>query len=129
MAQNKIFLDANVILEVLLDRKNNRKARELIINNAGNLHISALTVHIAVYFGQTELELKSIKLLLSDYYVEDLKNIDIDWAYNNLRNDDFEDALQIAIAIRCGCDVFATFDKNLYKTYQSLPSIKLLYLA
>ncbi|MCB9822282.1 hypothetical protein H6801_02885 [Candidatus Nomurabacteria bacterium] len=30
----------------------------------------------------------------------------------NMRDDDFEDALQIAVAIRNSCETFLTLDKN-----------------
>ena len=69
MVQDKVFLDANIILEILLDRKHNLKARKLIVAHAGRLHISSLTVHIAVYFGHQEQELSVIKTLLSDYHI------------------------------------------------------------
>ena len=128
MVQDKVFLDANIILEILLDRKNNLKARKLIAAHAGKLYISSLTVHIAVYFGQQEQELPVIKTLLSDYHIESLTSQDTAWAFNNVRNDDFEDALQLAIAIRANCQEFVTFDKTLFDTYKDLATIKVVLL-
>jgi len=128
MAQDKVFLDANIILEILLDRKNNLKARKLIAAHAGKLYISSLTVHIAVYFGQQEQELSVIKTLLSDYHIESLTSQDTEWAFNNVRNDDFEDALQLAVAIRANCQEFVTFDKTLFTTYKDLAAIKVVLI-
>lgn len=128
MVQDKVFLDANIILEILLDRKNNLKARKLIAAHAGGLYISSLTVHIAVYFGQQEQELSVIKTLLSDYHIESLTSQDTEWAFNNVRNDDFEDALQLAVAIRSNCQEFVTFDKTLFTTYKDLAAIKVVLI-
>lgn len=129
MAKTKsIFLDANVLLEVLLERKNDAAGRKYILSNAGNLHISALTAHLVVHFGQDIVGLPVIRKFINDYNVQSLTGADFDWAFNNARNADFEDALQLAVAIRTGCDVFATFDKTLFETYKALPTITIKLL-
>lgn len=123
-----VFLDANILLEVLLSRDGDKKARTYIANHAGNIHISALTAHLVVHFGQAIVALPVLRSFLGDYYIEPLTDQDFEWAFTNARNADFEDALQLAVAIRTGCDAFATFDKSLYAAYKNLPTIDLKLL-
>jgi len=125
---NKVFLDANVLIEILLDRPNKNKATTYMSNHADQLAISSLTAHIAVYFGQTRVDLPLLRTFLADYKILSLEEADFVWAFNNARNEDFEDALQLAVAIRHGCSEFATFDKQLFKDYSSLPTVKVILL-
>ncbi len=122
---SSVFLDANILLEILLDREKNIDARKVLEKYAGSLNISALTAHLVVHFGQTRVELPILRQFLADYTILPLEAADFDWAFVNARNQDFEDALQLSIAIRHGCIEFITFDKPLYETYKGLPSIKL----
>ena len=117
----KLFLDANILLEIILDRPLNKQCRMILEQNVGNLYISALTAHLVVHFGASITDIKVIKQFLDDYYVESLEYADFEWAYNNGRDKDFEDALQIAIAVRMGADTFVSLDKKLVKTYKDLP--------
>ena len=82
-----------------------------------------------MYFGQDIVGLPVIRKFLDDYFVQTLSGADFEWAFNNARNGDFEDALQLAVAIRSGCEEFFTFDKKLYEAYRSLPIIKLRLLS
>jgi predicted nucleic acid-binding protein len=119
-----LFLDANVLLEIILSRENEAMARKALETSQGNLFISSLTAHLIVHFGKTLVALPILRQFLSDYTILGLESVDFEWAFTNLRNDDFEDALQIGVAIRNGCTDFLTFDKDLYKAYVDLPSIR-----
>lgn len=125
----KVFLDANVLLEVLLDRKGNDTARRAITQNAGRLYVSALTAHLVVHFGQSVVSLPILRQFIADYYVVDLSEQDFEWAFINARSTDFEDALQIGTAIRAGCNEFYTLDKGLVKAYKDIPTIKVQLLG
>ena len=122
--QNKVFLDANVLLEILLDRKNKITAKKILNKFDGNLYISTLTAHLVAHFGLDFVDMPTIKAFLSDYYIEPLTDKDFEWAFSNARSKDFEDALQLSVAIKSGCDLFITFYKNLYELYRTLPTIK-----
>jgi predicted nucleic acid-binding protein len=121
---NTIFLDANVLLEIVLGRDKEVAARKFIESNDENLCISTLTAHLVVHFGKSIVTLPVLRKLLADYTVLSLDNADFEWAFTNIRGADFEDALQIAVAVRNGCSELVTFDKNLASTYRHLPSIR-----
>lgn len=128
MINEKVFLDANILLDLLLDREKSTAAKEYIIKNDGKLYISALTAHFVMHFGLKLFEQSVLRKYLNDFYIEDLTAQDVEWAFNNARNNDFEDALQLAVAIHSGCDTFATLDAVLYKNYKSLPTIALQHI-
>jgi predicted nucleic acid-binding protein len=119
-----VFLDANIVLEILLGRKQATAARTLIKNAADELYISALTAHLVIHFGQAIVDLPVLRQFLADYTVLSLESTDFQWAFNNIRTNDFEDSLQLAVAIRNGCSSFSTFDQDLAKKYADLPSIR-----
>lgn len=124
MTASKAFLDANLLIEIILARKQAKLARELIEKHRGQLYISALTAHLVVHFGQRIVDLPMLREFLADYNVLALEDADFEWAFMNVRGRDFEDALQLAVAIRNGCDTFFTLDSSLAATYKKLPAIK-----
>jgi predicted nucleic acid-binding protein len=125
---DQFYLDSNVLLEIILDRPNQDRARKFIEAHLDNLFISTLTAHLIVHFGQKIVTLDVLSKFLSDYTILTLDSTDFDWAFNNARNQDFEDALQLSVGIRNGCNQFITFDKKLVKTYEDLPIIKTILL-
>ncbi|HVC36248.1 MAG TPA: type II toxin-antitoxin system VapC family toxin [Candidatus Dormibacteraeota bacterium] len=124
MDKDRLFVDANVLLEIILSRKNEKLARNILEDNSNNLFISALTAHLVVHFGQLVVDLPILRSFLEDYTILSLNESDFEWAFTNMRNQDFEDALQLAVAIRNGCNTFITLDKDLATTYNNLPQIK-----
>jgi len=123
---SEIFLDANILLEVILNRSNAQTVRKLLRKHAENLSISPLTVHLVVYFGLQVTNLSVLQKFLSDFTILPQNSTDTDWAFNNCCDDDFEDAIQLGVAIRNGCTIFYTQDKKLYKNYKKLPQIKVV---
>lgn len=121
-----VCLDANVILEVLLERRHRAMASQAISEIKDKLSISMLSLHLVVYFCRvSHLPFGAIFGALDMVEILDLTYADYQWAKLNMRDDDFEDALQLAVAIRNGCDAFVTFDKKLYDAYKSLPQLKI----
>lgn len=123
MPSQRVFLDANVVLEVVLERSRHAAARAVMKKHAANLAISTLSAHLIVHFGSSRAGLPVLKELLTDYQLLGLEAVDFDWAFTNAQNNDFEDALQLAVAIRHGCNRFITLDVPLYKSYAELPQI------
>lgn len=113
LTANQIAIDTNVLLEILLERDHQQMAEEFLLKqHASNLNISALTAHLVMHFGSNFHKQDVLRQFLSDYRMLALKSVDFDWAFNNAQGKDFEDALQLDVAIRNGCKKFVTFDKN-----------------
>lgn len=123
-----IFLDTNVLLEIILGRDGQAAARKAVESQPRNLFISSLTAHLIVHFGKVIVDLPVLRAFLADYTILSLESVDFEWAFTNIRNNDFEDALQLAVAIRNGCSNFLTFDKGFYEAYTEIPSIRLQLL-
>ncbi len=130
MSTGSIYIDANVLLDVLLEREHAPLAERFLLAHAKDgLVISALTAHLVVHFGSEFHRLSVLRQFLSDYQILPLEAVDFEWAFSNARDDDFEDALQLAVAIHHGCEIFATCDKPLYHAYKTLPNIQINLLA
>ena len=123
-----VFLDANILLEIILERPQQLAAKKFLEAQQGALHISALTAHLVVHFGQSRVDALVLQQFLGDYKVLALEAADFAWAFANQRNDDFEDALQLGVAIKHGCDTFVTFDKQLASAYKNLSTITVTLL-
>lgn len=107
-----------------MKRSNEASAAKYIRAHSGNLYISALTAHLLFHFGIKDLSIDMINRFLGDFKVLPLEELSFSWAYDNRRDDDFEDALQVAVALRNGCDKLITLDKKLVKNYKNLPTMK-----
>jgi predicted nucleic acid-binding protein len=124
-----MYLDANILLEILLSRPNEKSARKLLEEQSGDMFISTLTAHLVTHFGKSIVELPILRAFLADYALLSLEANDFEWAFTNARDSDFEDALQLAVAIRSGCEEFVTFDKHLAALYKDLIQIKVRLLV
>jgi len=127
MDENKTYFDVNVLVEVVEQRAKAKPAKNALMG-CTDRYISSLTVHIFMYF---ELKIFSgvhLEKFLYDFTIFDFTASDVNWAFKNCRSDDFEDALQIAVAIRNGCSTFVTLDRQLAKSYGNLPTLKIKLL-
>jgi len=123
----KIFLDTNIALEILLERKNKPVCIEYLQNIDGIFCLSSLSVHIIYYVSFKHLSKKSqIFEYLDQFKILDLSSADYEVAKKIIKDSDFEDVLQIACALRHGCQNFITLDQKLKKTYSSLLDIDLI---
>ena len=126
---SSVFLDANIVLEIILERHNQQVAKDLLYKYSDNLNISSLTAHLITYFGLKRVDLPVLRQFLADYIILPLESADFEWAFNNIRNSDFEDALQLSVAIRNRCTSFITLDKALFDTYSNLKNISIQLLS
>jgi predicted nucleic acid-binding protein len=117
--RNTVFLDANIVLEVLLkSRPKTEKARQLLLN-AEQTSISMLSVHLIFYFGaKAKIDKRMLENTIDTQNILDLTESDYNWAKRHCADGDLEDALQVAIAVRSRCKSFVTLDKSLAKNYQ-----------
>ena len=114
-----ILLDANILLEMLIAGRSKRTdVFEWMEQNTEEFCISMLTVHLVLYFGlKDNLNISELKFFLADYPKIALLPEDYVAAIGLLKNKDYEDALQIAIAERIGCTSIVTLDKRFSEIY------------
>ena len=120
-----VFLDANILLEILFKRsKYDKVVDSLNSMQDANFYISALSVDIVMYFVEQQKQSKDVAWQFLDFYnFLDLKFQDLSWAKDNDMGD-FEDTLQVGIALRCKCDLFITLDKNIESKLGKYISVK-----
>jgi predicted nucleic acid-binding protein len=120
------FFDANVLLEVLLERSKADSAARALEAAANNAAISALTAHLVVYFGSKLVEPMVLQNFLAEFTILPLTQADFAWAFenNHNHNNDFEDALQVAVALHGTCEVFVTLDKKPFDAYRQAGALE-----
>ena len=121
-----VFLDSNILLEIILKdrvkRYQVRKYLESISKLDDFSSISMLTVHLIMHFGRKEqIDDYFLQAVINENELFSLSAEDYEWALVNERGKDFEDALQLAVAMRTNCDTFLTLDKKLARDYADLP--------
>lgn len=60
-----MYLDANVLLEILLSRPSEKTARKLLEEQGNDLFISTLTAHLVTHFGKSIVELPILRAPLA----------------------------------------------------------------
>lgn len=122
-----VFIDTNVLLDVLLPDRPRFVLASQFISNSPSLAISALSVHLAVHFGKKfHLQPDNIKTAIELLAVLPIEQTTLQWAFTNLQNTDFEDAIQVACAVLSGCSQFVTSDVALAKNYSQFINVQLL---
>ncbi len=125
-----IAVDANLLLELIENRRRVGAVCEAIAafgqlgEEAG---ISTLSLSHAFYLAEAhKIPLDRVEKLIAAYKIYDVAASDVEWALAHYKGKDFEDALQIAAALREKCTAFLTLDAPLAKKYGKLLSIKLV---
>ena len=122
-----ICFDANVLLEIVLERSHAGECQKYLDNTTQDAAITALTAHLIMYFAERhKLNLEAAERLLELFVWLPLNEADIRWAIEHYKGDDFEDALQVASALREGAKKFVTLDQKLARKYKEDLPIKLL---
>lgn len=118
---SKVLLDANVLLDFTLKRKEYEKAKQimvLVVNKRVQAYITPSLVHIMGYWLTKEYGYAKAKelllLLLSDIQVIDINHETTLYALHS-RINDIEDALQYYTAMAHHLNVFISRDKALKK--------------
>ncbi len=117
-----IFLDANILLELLLPgRRKVLQVEKYLEEQTGQIFaISMLSVHLVWHFGRLAgIPDKYLASSLAEHEILACEPIDYAWALGNEEGKDFEDALQVAAALRGGCTELLTLDKALARAYAS----------
>ena len=118
---NKIYIDANVILDYCLDRIEKPNAKIIIDEiNTGNLrgYMSGSIIHILSYFLQrlygVEKTKEVILAIIEDFEIIDMPKELIIQALHSKMND-IEDALQYYVALHHKMDYYISNDLQLKK--------------
>jgi predicted nucleic acid-binding protein len=118
----KLFLDANVILDLILKRQpffdNIAKIITVAEHKNYKLYISAVTFvnvnYIACKFADTKNVLESLKMLRVVFDILSVSETEIDKALYSKFND-FEDAVQHYCALKSNCNFIITRDLKDFK--------------
>lgn len=117
-----VFVDANIVLELILPGRKKAKAVARILGQQSDMALSMLSAHLIWHFGRLQgLPDDFLTKIIDDYKLLSVTEADYNWAKHNERGKDFEDALQVAIALKAGCDTFITLDGPLIKRYIAQP--------
>lgn len=126
----KAFLDTNVLMDILMDARTEHEASLFLLQviRSGDISgcMTTQSVIDAAYVQTQRRKMHSlsfkqaIKTVSGIVEVLSITTEDID-AANESMKDDYEDAAQLACAIRSGCDVIVTSDKK-YQEYTDIPS-------
>ena len=134
---NKVFIDANIILDYCLDRKEKENTKIILEEiSKGNIraYISSSIIHILSYvliniYG-VEKSKETILAIIGDIEMIDMPKETVIQALHSKMND-IEDALQYYVALHHKIPVFISNDKKLKKegssalpVYSSLEYVK-----
>ncbi|PID98694.1 hypothetical protein CSA80_05150 [Candidatus Saccharibacteria bacterium] len=125
----KVFFDTTVLLESVQSGPQVKDADRILHAHAGRACTSALTVHFVMSLGLQLFSAQVLRQFLAEFSVISVGSNDVAWAFSNMKKNDFANALQLAAAIREGCEVFYTFDEGVYRLYRSLPHIRVTLLG
>lgn len=122
-----VCLDANVVIEIILDRHKAQVCRDYLNSVQEEVAITVLSLDLLLYYSESKkLHLPAVEEFLRLFIWLPMTDGDAEWAFRRFEGKDFEDALQIASAIREGCGTFVTLDKSLAKKYVADIKTKLL---
>lgn len=112
--ETSVFLDANVLMELFLNRQRRAQVEKTIMALPGDavLATSILTVHILLYYVEKDgFDKSEANAFLSAYRILGMEANDYERAFANDQGD-FEDALQTACALRHNCRKILTLDRD-----------------
>jgi predicted nucleic acid-binding protein len=119
MANDLIFIDTNILMEVLFHRSQYDAAMAGLMSLAEQAIVctSIVSVSTLLYYVEAKkLDKKIAHHFIKGYRILGMSEIDYEWAENNDQGD-FEDALQTACARRHSCSYLLTLDKRFGKMY------------
>ncbi|MFW5720709.1 MAG: type II toxin-antitoxin system VapC family toxin [Candidatus Dojkabacteria bacterium] len=121
----KVVLDSSFLLEILLDREYAHECKAVTAESSALFCISIITVHLCYYFLLKEgISISTITRSIAPFTILESSSNDLSLALEILQGDDFEDALQVAIALNNRCDIMYTLDKKMRSRYSDLLIIR-----
>jgi predicted nucleic acid-binding protein len=123
---HRVCLDANVLLDIILDRK--RKSAVLKKIDGTQYATTSISASIAYYYAVSDtVSNNAFKNFLRDYDILTVDELTFESAFM-LAGDqnDLEDAIQIAACKQAGVQTLVTADKQLAKLYAKELKIELV---
>ena len=124
---NRIYLDANILLDYVLERPEKESAAKILqLINSGNIkaYISSSIIHILSYVLSKNFSIEKTKEVIISI-IHDIELIDmpkeIVLQSLNSKMNDIEDALQYHVALYNKIDFFISNDKKLKK--EAIPAL------
>ncbi|MES2971652.1 MAG: PIN domain-containing protein [Patescibacteria group bacterium] len=122
-----ILLDTNILLEILENRRKHDAVTRAIANSSQPFAITVLTISDVFYIAErNKLDFGKVENLIKSHQYIDVVSADVDWALAYYKGKDFEDALQVAAALRKKCTAFMTIDSSLAKKYNKFLAVDLI---
>lgn len=127
MVRKKLFLDANILMEIMFARSKLEQIQEIMSSERNEFYISTLTVHLLYYFSELEHVdgdfVRNLVDLAAHLPITDAMCSD---AQKRYLGKDFEDCLQAACAEQSGCDEIVTLDKQFEKVSSTTLPVRLI---
>jgi len=115
-----IFLDANIVLEILFKRENANFCIEVCKEHEA-LSISSTSLHTIYYYAEkAKIDLDIVKNMLADINILPVSKSEYDFALEIFQYKDMEDALQVATALNYNAKLIFTLDNDMIKKYSSI---------
>jgi predicted nucleic acid-binding protein len=109
----RILVDANLVLDLLLQRSEPEKVAYALQNISATYFISTLTVHLTYHFGEREkVSSDTIDAVIDLFGILSLDGSTVKLAQEHHKGKDFEDCLQAACAELNDCDEILTRDRK-----------------
>lgn len=128
MASTKsVFVDANVIIEILLNRRRRRACEQSLSTLSATYHLSALSVHLVYHFCELDrVDPELAKLVVDHLNILPVTAADVATAQRRYKGKEFEDCLQASCAEANRCDEVLTLDSSFAKATGTSLSIRVI---
>ncbi len=128
----KIFLDTNILIDILVQRNRADKIIEILKElEPVVMYISANSVTDSCYILRKNFTVAELQKLFESFEIIDTTKLDCEFGMRlALRPDDIEDLIQINCCNRNRLDIFLTADKVLVDTYSNFfdPKVKVVVI-
>ena len=123
-----IVLDTNVVMEILEKRARSQAVGQILSRHKSHINaVTTLTLSNVFYLVERHKKETVIAArLLQTYKIIGVTPEDASWAFTHYKGKDFEDALQVAAALREECTAFLTLDASLAKKYGKFLNVELV---
>lgn len=112
----KSFVDANILLEILLVRPSYLRVKQFLTGQERLHFVSPLSVHLCYYYGLKEgVDADRLEDFLNNFEILPIDTYVVKLAQQRLKGADFEDCLQAACAEIGDCAEIFTLDKTFEK--------------